>query len=256
VSRFLASESGERFGTFDERADLLLEIGDVDRAMELLDAADGASPRLEYSKGRALLAHGDCTEAAMLLANIPIGAASFEASRLALADCAFSRRREGAAVEVLSPVPHSSLPLREKLADIYLSKGELRAALRLFDPRELPDRAAVASIFERVGRFEEASAYYATMNDSASDQPGLCARVSAERLVSRGQHLPAAAILRRWTAVAPEDLYARVRLVELLLTVDRADAGRIGRGALEVVGDPVLRSRLLRLLTLADAVRP
>jgi thioredoxin-like negative regulator of GroEL len=256
ASGFLASGSGERFGTLEERADLLLELGDADRAMKLLDAADGTSPRVEYLKGRALLARGSCAEAAMLLASIPLGAASFEASRLALADCALSRDREGAAAEALSLVPHGSLPLREKLADIYLNMGELHAALHLFDPREMPERAALASIYESAGRLEEASAYYATTNVGASDPPRLRARVSAEWLASRGQYLHAVVILERWTAIAPEDLHARVRLVELLLMVDRVKAARIGRDALEVVGDPVLRSRLLRLLAEAVAVQP
>jgi tetratricopeptide (TPR) repeat protein len=156
----------------------------------------------------------------------------------------------------LSLVPHGSLPLREKLADIYLNMGELHAALHLFDPREMPERAALASIYESAGRLEEASAYYATTNVGASDPPRLRARVSAEWLASRGQYLHAVVILERWTAIAPEDLHARVRLVELLLMVDRVKAARIGRDALEVVGDPVLRSRLLRLLAEAVAVQP
>lgn len=257
AARFIASGSGKGVGALEERADLLLEIGEVERAVELLDEAEGSSPRMAYSKGRALLAHGDYAEAAAVLATIPLGAASFEESRLALADCAFSQRREGAAAEVLSAVPYGSLAQREKLAEMYLTKGELHAALRLFNPKEMPDRAALASMLERAGRFEEASAYYAAVKIGASDPPRLRARVSAEQLVSRGHYFRAAAILERWTASAPEDLYARVRLVELLSMADRADeAGSIAQSALEVVGDPVLRLHLLRLLEKPDAARP
>jgi hypothetical protein len=248
AARFLATASSERLGGVIEHVELLLEVGEVDAALGLLAAAD-TSPRLEYSKGRALLARGDYIEAATVLANIPLGTASFEASRMALAECSVSQNRQGAAAETLSQAPHESLAVRKALAEIYLADGHLRAGLRLFDPKRPEERAVLAALFERAGRFEEAAAYYANIKTASADEPQLRARASAEQLASHGHHRSAIDVLERWTALAPDDFYARVRLIELLQADNRAEAAqKRGRRALEVIDDPLLLAHLIDVL--------
>jgi len=245
---FLATADSNRLGGVVEHVELLLEMGEVDAALRLLEAAD-PSPRVEYAKGRALLARGDYIEAATVLADVPLGAASFEASRMALAECSMSQDRQGAAAEALSQAPHESLAVRKKLAEIYLAEGNLRAGLRLFDPKRPAERAALAGLFEQAGRFEEAAAYYANVRVASNDEPRLRARVSAEQLASNGHPEGAIAILERWTALAPDDLYARVRLVELLQADNRAEAAeKRGRRTLEVIHDPLLLAHLVDVL--------
>jgi thioredoxin-like negative regulator of GroEL len=243
---FLARADSERLGGVGEHVELLLETGDV--ALRLLATAD-PSPRFEYSKGRALLSRGDYIEAATVLADVPFGVASFEASRMALAECSRSQDRQGAAAEALSQVPHDSLAVRRMLAEIYLEEGDVRAGLKLFDPKRPAERAVLARLFERAGRFEEAAAYYANIKTVSADEPRLRARASAEQLASHGYHRGAIVILERWTAVAPDDLYARVRLVELLQADDRAEtAEKRGRRTLEVIDDPLLLAHLIDVL--------
>jgi len=253
---FLTRAESEHVGGLSQHVDLLLEIGEVDKALDLLEAADD-SPRTEYAKGRALLAQGDYVEAATVLAVVPHGAASFEAARMALADCSMSQGRQGAAAEALSQVPHGSLAVRETLAEIYLEEGALRWGLRLFDPKQDLERATVAALFERAGYFKEAAAYYAAVKVVSSVEPAIRARVSAEQLASRGHHRAAIAMLEHWTAVAPDDLYSRVRLVELLIADDRAGtAKKRGAHVLEVIHEPVLRAHLLDVLEAPDGSAP
>ena len=248
AATFLATADSERLGGVVEHAELLLEIGEVDAALRLLASA-GSSPRVEYSKGRALLARGDYIEAATVLADVPLGTASFEASRLALAECTMSQGRPGAAAEALSQTPHKSLAVRKMFSEIYLEEGNLRAGLKLFDPKRPAERAALATLFEQAGRFEEAAAYYANITTVSADDPRLRARTAAERLASHGHHRAAIAVLERWTAIAPDDLYARVRLVELLQEDNRVKAAQeTGRSALEVIDDPALLAHLIDVL--------
>ncbi|MBW2189145.1 MAG: hypothetical protein JRG93_06065 [Deltaproteobacteria bacterium] len=248
AATFLATADSERLGGVLDHVVLLLDIGELDVALQLLESLD-PSPRVEYLKGRAHLARGDYIEAATILADVPIGAASFEASRLAFAECSMSQDRYGAAVEALGQVPHESLALRRMLAEIYLEEGHLRAGLRLFDPKRSAERAALAELFERAGRFEEAAAYYANVKVRPDDAPQLRARASAEQLVSNGHRRSAIAILERRATMTPGDLYARVRLIELLRADNRAEAAeKMGRRVLQVIDDPVLLAHLIELL--------
>ena len=245
---FLATADSERLGGVREHVELLLEIGEVDAALRLLATAE-PSPQVEYSKGRALLSRGDYIEAATVLADVPFGAASFEASRIALAECSISQDRQGAAAEALSQAPHESLAIRRMLAEIYLEAGDVRASLKLFDPKRPAERAVLAALFERAGRFEEAAAYYANIKTVSADEPWLRARASAEQLAAHGHPRSAITILERWTALAPDDLYARVRLVELLQADNQVQtAENRGRRTLEVIGDPLLRAHLVDVL--------
>ncbi|MGB8220976.1 MAG: tetratricopeptide repeat protein [Polyangiales bacterium] len=252
---FLETTDSKRLGGLGEHVDLLLEIGEADAALRVLGSPN-PSPRVEYSKGRALLARREYLEAAQTLAEVPFGAASFEASRLAFAECAISLNRPGAAAEALSQAPHGSLAIRRKLAEIFVAEGDLRAGLRLFDPKRPTDRAVLAAVLERAGHFDEAAAYYASTMPLSSERPEVQARASSEQLSSHGQRGSAIGILEHWTALTPDDLYARVRLVELLLADDRLEAAeKIGRETLEVIDDPLLRAHLRNLLE-APAAAP
>lgn len=248
VVSFLAGAGSQGLGEWPERVDLLLKIGEVDRALELLKYAPPA-PKVGYATGRALLLHGNYIEAATTLAEVPFGTASFEAARLAFAECSVAQGRHGAAAEALSLAPHDSLAIRRTLAGIYLEEGALKAGLRLFDPKRNLERAALAVLFERAGHFEEAAAYYAAVKVAGLDDAGLRARVSAEKLASVGDRRAAIAVLERWTLAAPDDLYSRVRLVELLAADDQVvGAQKRGKRTLEFVDDPRLRARLIAVL--------
>lgn len=252
---FLSAAKSKRVGGLVEHVDLLLEVGEIDRALRLLEGA-AASPRVDYSKGRALLARGNYVDAAIVLGDVPLGSASYEASRIALAECSRSQDRQGAAAEALSQVPHESLAVRTMLAAIHLEEDDLRGGLRLFDPRRPAERAALAELFERAGRFEEAAAYYANVTVVDADDPRLRARVAAEQLASHGHPGGAIAVLERWTALAPDDLYARVRLIELLQADHQTEAVIAhGRQTLEVVDDALLLAHLMDVLR-SPAVAP
>jgi tetratricopeptide (TPR) repeat protein len=246
---FLTSPEGKRLGNPLEQVELLLAIGAINRAAPVLNAT-GPSPRAGYLRGAALVAGGDCVRATEILAGVPMGAASFEPSRLTFAECSASHGRRGAAAEALSLTPHGSLAVRRTLAEFYVKEGDLRAGLRLFDPKESSDRAALARIYEQAGQFDDAAAYYASLKALPTSEPRLRARVAAEQLASRDRHAAAVAVLERWTATAPDDLHARVRLVELLLADRQLEAAQqTGRETLQVVDDAVLRQRLRAILT-------
>lgn len=248
AAAFLTSKDGAHLGTDLQRARLLVEIGQAERALSMLEASE-PSPAVRYERGHALWAQGRYLRATAWLADVPFGAGDFERARLALADCSSTLSRRGAAVESLSMVPHRSLAVRTKLAEIYLEADELRPALRLFDAKVSAERAVLASLFERAGRFEEATAYYESVVVGPNDHPALVARVSAERLASRGSVEGAITTLQRWAMVAPEDLYARVRLVELLHEDGRIEAAREeGRRTLELIDDRRLKERLEQVL--------
>ena len=253
AAAFLASPGGARFGDAAERAAMLIMLDEPDRALDLLSSARRTA-RSQYSRGRALAADGRYVEAVGVLAAVPRGSSSYESALLALADCSLAQRRTGAAAEIVSVAPHGSLAVRMKLAEAYLREDELRPALRLFDPKRAADRTALASLFERGGHFEEAAAYYASVHARPTNDPRVRARATAEQLASRGLRRAAIDVLERWTASAPDDLYARVRLVELLQAEDRTEAAETrGRQTMEVVVDPLLRDRLAELLTQTGA---
>ena len=71
--------------------------------------------------------------------------------------------------------------------------------------------------------------------------------------MSRGLVQGAAAILEQWTEVAPDDLQARARLVEINLRLDRVEvAKRQAAETLSVAEDPRLRAHLESLLAEID----
>lgn len=248
VAGLLEGAEGARLAGRFERVDLLLRLGKHDSALGLLGDAEG-SPTIDYAKGRALSARGDYADAAAFLAEVPLGVARFEEARIALAECSAALGRPGAAAEALSQAPHGSLVVRQALAEIYVEQGAPRNGLRLLDPKRARERAALASLFERAGRFEEAAAYYAAVKTDSSDDPGLRARASAEQLASRGNLRAAIAVLERRADTAPDDLYSRVRLVELLVADYQSEAAeKRGRPTLEVIDEPILRSHLVDIL--------
>ncbi|HET6417954.1 MAG TPA: hypothetical protein VFG22_16775 [Polyangiales bacterium] len=246
---FLAESQSDQVEGDVWRAEWLVRLGDAQRALDSLQAMSG-SPRVELSRGEALAARGEYASAAAVLSRIPFGASTFEASRLALVECSTSLGRAGAATEALSQAPHGSLSVRAKVAEFYLEEGDLPAALRLFDPKNPKERALIARLFEEAGEFREAAAYYASLKPSFTDGSPLAARASAERLAAHGHLGRAVSVLEGWRTAAPDDLYARVRLVELLLAQSRRnDAMREGRDALGLIEDQMLSAHLSDLLT-------
>lgn len=248
AASYLASAAAARSASVEERATLLLGLHDEERVLRLLAAAE-RSAQIQYARGSAFLARGDFLQAASTLAEVPLGAAAFDQSRIALAECSISQGRTGAAAEALSTAPHASLLARQKLAEIYVDGGDLRAGLRLFDATHSSERAALAAIFERAGHYDEAAAYYASVKVDSSQEARIRARASAEQLASRGLRRSAVAVLEHWTTAAPDDLFSRVRLVELLQAERRTkEAARRGEEALLVIDDPRLRAHLAGLL--------
>jgi len=79
---------------------------------------------------------------------------------------------------------------------------------------------------------------------------------SAEQLASQGLRSSAIVVLEHWATAAPDDLFSRVRLIELLQAERRTDeaSGR-ARKVLEVVVDPRLREHLADLLGSPSAAR-
>ncbi|MFW2387989.1 MAG: hypothetical protein ACN4G0_06620 [Polyangiales bacterium] len=248
VAELLEGPEGAQLAGLVERIDLLLRLGKDESALALLDETE-RSPTIDYVKGRALSAGGDYVGAASVLAEVPLGVARFEEARLAFADCSAALGRPGAAAEALSQAPHGSLALRKALAEIYVKQGVPKNGLRLLDPKRDRERAALALLFERAGRFEEAAAYYAAAKTDSSDDPGIRARASAEQLASRGNVRAAIAVLERLAETAPDDLYSRVRLVELLVADYQSEAAeKRGRPTLELIDEPILRSHLVDIL--------
>jgi tetratricopeptide (TPR) repeat protein len=252
AAELVASSKGKELGDAVDRARLLIETGRPGPALGLLKTVR-PSPSARHVEGRALLVQGRYLDAAAVLAHVPFGAADFESARLWLADCASSRGRLGAAAESLAMVPHGSLASRRKLAEIHVAAGDLRSALRLFHPKSSSDRAVLASLLEQAGQYEQAAAFYAATPSGAAEEPRLRARIASEQLASRGQLPGAIIVLEQWTSFAPEDLYARVRLIELLQAEGRTDrALEEGRRALELITDPLLDAHLKRLMTEAS----
>lgn len=252
---FLMGAESEAVGGPVRHAELFMDVGAHDEALEILQTA-GSSPRAQYVRGRALLDGGEYLSASRALAGVPAGSSKFEESRVAFATATEAQGRDGAATEALSLAPKDSLAVRTKLGELFVEQGDLRAGLRLFDPKRTGDRAAIALLFERAGRFPEAAAYYASIEESDGEGPRIHARATAERFAARGQHQPAIAILTRWAATSPEDLFARVRLTELLRLAGRLEEARTeGQAALARIDDPTLAAHLAQVLSTIDVAR-
>lgn len=251
---FLEGATSKQLGGPDTHAELLIEVDNPDPALELLRSA-GESPRVQYARGVALLLRGDYVEASRALSDVPPGTSTFEAARIAFARSSDAQRRSGAAAEALSLAPHDSPAVRVKLAELHLAEGDLRAGLRLFDARLASDHAAVAMLFEKAGHYREAAAYYATVAAKPSEDPRIHARAAAERLAARQLYGPATAVLERWIATSFVDLYARVRLIELLQEAGQHEsAAEKGLATLPFVDDPLLRAHLVAILAVSSVL--
>lgn len=248
VRTFLTRADSEELGGPLRHASLLLEVQERDLALERLLAAP-PSAEAQHLKGRALAELGHHVSACRALAKVPWGSGPFEASRLAFADSARAQMRAGAGAEALSLAPNDSLAVRQALAALHLDAGNLRAALRLFDVRRSEDRGAIAGLFEQGGQYREAAAYYATIEPGAPVSADVQVRAAAERLDSRGLDEGAIAVLSHRAETAPTDLYARVRLVELLLRVGHIeDARKQSVAMLPLVHDSRLAEHVESLL--------
>ncbi|MEM7138821.1 MAG: hypothetical protein AAF500_19750 [Myxococcota bacterium] len=240
----LASTTSDAFGGPAAHAAWLLELGEPNLALEVLQS-ETTTPNVATLRGRALADKGDYVAATRALSRVPYGSSTYEPARLAFADSARASVRKGAAAEALSSASSDSREVRFELAKLYLSEGDLKRGLRLFDPKRPADRPAIAMLFEQAGRSREASAYYATIDEQAPESAAVLARAAAERLMARGRYEPAADVLRHWTASSPDDLYARARLVEILTLLDRpSEATAEARALLPYIHDPTLLKRV------------
>ena len=244
ATRFILERGPALFGGRVRYAELLIEADEPRAALAALES-EAPSAHVRYLRGEAQLKMGRYSLAANLLSSIPFGSADFDAARLALADCLSTQARFGAALEALSMVTERSVDVRSKLAELHLAKGNLQQALRQFDAKRPEERAALARVFESAGRYEEAAAFYSTAKTDASDAPTTRARAHAEKLAATGMRLEAVRVLQRWTRQAPEDLYARTRLVQLLReTGNETEAEKQATALLPLIADPTLRGQL------------
>ena len=140
-------------------------------------------------------------------------------------------------------------PYAERSRRSISQKATYAPACGSSTPSDRAERAALAHLFERAGRFEEAAAYYANIQVRTDDERRLRARASAEQLASHGHPRSAIAILERWTATRPgRPLCAG--------SPRRASSGgqpsrerrEEGPPTLEVIDDPLLLAHLVDVL--------
>ncbi len=244
----LSTSDSDVFGGRVEHAELLMAADQLSRVLEVLEPEPG-SPHVQYLRGHALLRMEDYLGAVRLLAEVPWGSADFESARGDLADALIALDRAGASAESLGFSESDALALRMKRAEAYWARGNLPAALALFDPQRPQESAAMALLYERAGLLEKAAATYSNIDAAKLDEPRTRALAGAERLAATGRKRGAAAILQRWTSAAPEDFYARTRLIQLLRDLGQTDLARAEALALlPLAHDELLRSQLLTLL--------
>lgn len=248
----LEETSSDTVGGAARHAELLLAVDARERALEVLQS-ERPTPEVQYLRGKALFDRGDYVSAARALAAVPSGSSTFEKARLTLADTVEAQARSGAAMETLSFAHAESREVRDRMAALHASHGSLRRGLQLFDPKKPSERASIARLFEAAGRYQEAAAYYATVEEDADEPPWVHARAAAERLMSRGLTRSAATMLEHWTRAAPHDVQARVRLVEIRMQLgDMEAAAKEGGETLPFVDDARLRVHLQGLLAEID----
>ncbi len=147
---------------------------------------------------------------------------------------------------------NNAVGLRIALAELRLTTLGLDAALHALSPeRDVREAAARARLLDEGGRPRAAARAYAALPNRARPDnahpdagllsPAVQARAAAERLLAAGSAAAASRRLRRWTRAHPDDLLARIRLVELL---------RIAGAS----GDAEKEARRLRPLTRSTAL--
>lgn len=235
-----------------------LAIGMADRAAELarvaLSAEAGAEARLVL--GRALRAQGRLGEAAEVLAAIDAGSGAWPEGPIELALVLRDAGRPALAAEVLARAQsrRSEVGVALALADARREAGDAEGALAALSGEDPRVRAARARLLESMGRVDEGVRVWAAL---PPDDPRLTAaereRARAEALVPERRD-EALRALGSFVGRAPEDLLARARYAELLLSADRdAEAREVAGEALALAIDPPLRARLSALVTGARA---
>ncbi len=227
-----------------------LAIGQPARARDLAEVAlrgDGG-PAAHLLLGRALRAMGRPTEAAVTLAAIAPGSDAWPRAPLALAAALRDAGRPAAAALALdrARARADDPALALALAEAREEAGDPRGALAALDGDTPPLVAARAGVLERQGDGEAAAQLYAGLDP---DDPALDARARAraqvERAAAAGDAPRAIERLAAWVDRAPEDLSARVRLVELQrLAGQDDDAARDALRPLVIL--PGLQRRLAR----------
>lgn len=250
----LLTSSPERFGGLVPTARLFLAVDLPRRAMELAEVALSArssDSEARLIRGLALLRRGQSTGAARDFALVPPGASDFVAARLHLADIFMDLGAESLALEVIAhSLRHApqSLALRSYLARLRLKNMGLASALELFE--DVPDALHMverAELLDLAGDFHAAQQTYSAIELSQALQlpEHAQARVRAEHLWNNKQMRRAVALLTAHTERMPEDISARMRLIDMLKQLGRTqDAQRLTEQTRPLLYTKTLRKRL------------
>ncbi len=220
----LVTSSPDRFGGVVTTARLFLEVGLPVRATELTEVAlstRSSDSEARYVHGLCLLQRNQPLNAARDFAKVPPGSRDFVAARLKLAKVFQGRGSDSLALEVLQhgltlmPEAHE---LRSALAYLRLKYIGLESALSLYE--DVPDArymAERAKLLELGNERKAAQQVYGAIEaaDAIQLSEDVRIRVRTERLWNTNHRTQAVALLRQYIARAPEDLAARIRLIEM-----------------------------------------
>lgn len=228
---FLGKPPKDRFGDRLDRAELYLASGRADIAARLaLRAPD--SPRARYVRGAARLAQHRYDEAAREFASVPYGSKDHDRAREGLVACMVAMRQEGVALELIE---RSTIPSRVTSAELYDALGEHAAAVGMLASDRSVEQLARARLLERLGRRREAHLQYGRIDQRRIADPSAQRRIRAERAVANDELDDAVAELFVLRKMAPEDLWARARLSEVLELQGKTAAAKRERDALRQV---------------------
>lgn len=247
----LLTSSPDRFGGLVPTARLFLAVGLPRRATELADVALSArssDSEARFIRGLARLRRGQPTAAAADFAAVPPGASDFASARLHLADVFMDLGAESLALEVLAhSLRHApqSLALRSVLARLRLRYMGLGPALDLFE--DVPDVLHMverAELLDLGGDPRAAQQTYSAIElDQALQLPEHArVRVRAEHLWNNKRTRQAVVLLTEHTARMPDDLTARLRLIDMLKQLGQTQEAK----RLQEQTQPWLYTQMLR----------
>lgn len=247
----LLTSSPDRFGGLVPTARLFLAVGLPRRATELADVALSArssDSEARFIRGLARLRRGQPTAAAADFASVPPGASDFASARLQLADVFMDLGAESLALEVLAhSLSHApqSRALRSVLARLRLRYMGLGPALELFE--DVPDVLHMverAELLDLGGDHRSAEQTYSAIEPSQALQlpEQARARVRAEHLWNSKQPRRAVVLLTAHAERMPEDLTARLRLIDMLKQLGQTQEAK----RLEEQTQPWLYTQMLR----------
>ncbi len=234
-----------RLGHALDRARLHLGSGRPDLTATLVSDAQHL-PRARYLLGAARLVQRRYAEACTAFASVPYGSRDYDRAMVGLVRSLTALDQEAAALELIEHARIPEVQLRVASAALYDSLGEHSTAIATLASDGGVEQLARARLLEHLGRQREANAQYRTIDPTQVPDRAARRRIHAERAVAQGRLDTAAEELRTLRRVAPEDLWARARLVEVLrLRGEAASAAREREALLHVAYEDAM----LRLLT-------